>query len=187
MCLAFPTRCSDACVQQTQLALAVRVPIAAIVAYATATALGAVVCHYGRVMTSLIVTQMSVGRSLKAPANYSSGLIGRPRSMAGYSCHDFRIPERAGCWRCGVGGRAAGLHQRPKTELTRPPDGGDRMLLVPGDEPCRSARLRARCVLGACRLSSPGLLVPSWCLPSGVSQIQVSAAIAAECSPRAFA
>jgi len=76
MMMAFPTRLFRRLrSRKTQLALAVRVTIAAIVAYATATALGLLLPLWA-VLTSLIVTQMSVGRSLKATRDYMFGTIG---------------------------------------------------------------------------------------------------------------
>ena len=76
MMMAFPTRLFRRLrSRKTQLALAVRVTVAAIVAYATATALGLLLPLWA-VLTSLIVTQMSVGRSLKATRDYMFGTIG---------------------------------------------------------------------------------------------------------------
>ena len=60
---------------KTQLALAVRLAIAAVVAYAIARALHLMLPLWA-VLTSLIVTQMSVGRSLKATRDYMLGTIG---------------------------------------------------------------------------------------------------------------
>ncbi len=76
MMMAFPTRLFRRLrSRKTQLALAVRVTVAAIVAYAIATALGLLLPLWA-VLTSLIVTQMSVGRSLKATRDYMFGTIG---------------------------------------------------------------------------------------------------------------
>src|SRR5258707_8130479 len=61
--------------RRAQLALAFRVTVAAAGAYATATALGLLLPLWA-VLTSLIVTQMSVGRSLKATRDYMFGTIG---------------------------------------------------------------------------------------------------------------
>lgn len=61
--------------RRTQLALAVRVTAAAVAAYAIATALHLALPLWA-VLTSLIVTQMSVGRSLKATTDYMLGTIG---------------------------------------------------------------------------------------------------------------
>jgi hypothetical protein len=61
--------------RKPQLALAVRVTVAAIVAFAIATALKLMLPLWA-VLTSLIVTQMSVGRSLKATRDYMFGTIG---------------------------------------------------------------------------------------------------------------
>ena len=60
---------------RTQLALAIRVTVAAAAAYAIATALHLLLPLWA-VLTSLIVTQMSVGRSLKATRDYMIGTIG---------------------------------------------------------------------------------------------------------------
>lgn len=60
---------------KTQLALAVRLAIAAVAAYAIARALHLMLPLWA-VLTSLIVTQMSVGRSLKATRDYMLGTIG---------------------------------------------------------------------------------------------------------------
>jgi uncharacterized membrane protein YccC len=61
--------------RKTQLALAIRVTVAAAAAYAIATALHLLLPLWA-VLTSLIVTQMSVGRSLKATRDYMIGTIG---------------------------------------------------------------------------------------------------------------
>ena len=61
--------------RRTQLALAVRVTVAAVAAYAIAVALHLALPLWA-VLTSLIVTQMSVGRSLKATADYMLGTVG---------------------------------------------------------------------------------------------------------------
>ncbi len=58
-----------------QLALAVRVTVSAVVAFAIATALHLLLPLWA-VLTSLIVTQMSVGRSLKVSRDYMFGTIG---------------------------------------------------------------------------------------------------------------
>jgi hypothetical protein len=58
-----------------QLALAIRVTVAATIAYAVALALHLLLPLWA-VLTSLIVTQMSVGRSLKATRDYMLGTIG---------------------------------------------------------------------------------------------------------------
>jgi uncharacterized membrane protein YccC len=60
---------------KTQLALALRVTLAAAGAYAIATALHLMLPLWA-VLTSLIVTQMSVGRSLKATRDYMFGTVG---------------------------------------------------------------------------------------------------------------
>lgn len=61
--------------RRTQLALAIRVTVAAAAAYAVATALHLLLPLWA-VLTALIVTQMSVGRSLKATRDYMLGTIG---------------------------------------------------------------------------------------------------------------
>jgi uncharacterized membrane protein YccC len=61
--------------RKTQLALAVRLAIAAVAAYAIARALHLMLPLWA-VLTSLIVTQMSVGRSLKATRDYMLGTVG---------------------------------------------------------------------------------------------------------------
>jgi uncharacterized membrane protein YccC len=61
--------------RKTQLALAFRVTVAAVGAFAIATALHLRLPLWA-VLTSLIVTQMSVGRSLKATRDYMFGTIG---------------------------------------------------------------------------------------------------------------
>ena len=61
--------------RKAQLALAFRVTLAAAVAYAIATALHLMLPLWA-VLTSLIVTQMSVGRSLKATRDYMFGTVG---------------------------------------------------------------------------------------------------------------
>src|SRR6478736_4962694 len=61
--------------RRTQLALAIRVTVAAVVAYSIAVALHLTLPLWA-VLTSLIVTQMSVGRSLKATRDYMLGTIG---------------------------------------------------------------------------------------------------------------
>src|SRR5881392_535035 len=61
--------------RKTQLALAVRLAVAGVAAYAIAQALHLMLPLWA-VLTSLIVTQMSVGRSLKATRDYMLGTIG---------------------------------------------------------------------------------------------------------------
>lgn len=61
--------------RKAQLALAFRVTLAAAGAYAIATALHLMLPLWA-VLTSLIVTQMSVGRSLKATRDYMFGTVG---------------------------------------------------------------------------------------------------------------
>ena len=61
--------------RKTQLALAVRLAVAAVAAYAIASALHLMLPLWA-VLTSLIVTQMSVGRSLKATRDYMLGTVG---------------------------------------------------------------------------------------------------------------
>jgi uncharacterized membrane protein YccC len=61
--------------RRTQLGLAIRVTVAAAAAYAAATALHLLLPLWA-VLTSLIVTQMSVGRSLKATRDYMIGTVG---------------------------------------------------------------------------------------------------------------
>ena len=61
--------------RKTQLALAVRLAAAAVAAYAIARALHLMLPLWA-VLTSLIVTQMSVGRSLKATRDYMLGTVG---------------------------------------------------------------------------------------------------------------
>src|ERR1700716_3112951 len=61
--------------RKAQLALALRAPVAAAGAYAIATALHLLLPLWA-VLTSLIVTQMSVGRSLKATRDYMFGTVG---------------------------------------------------------------------------------------------------------------
>lgn len=61
--------------RKIQLALAIRITIAATAAYAVASALHLLLPLWA-VLTSLIVTQMSVGRSLKATRDYMLGTIG---------------------------------------------------------------------------------------------------------------
>jgi hypothetical protein len=61
--------------RKPQIALAIRVTVAATAAYAIASALHLLLPLWA-VLTSLIVTQMSVGRSLKATRDYMLGTIG---------------------------------------------------------------------------------------------------------------
>src|ERR1700755_794882 len=61
--------------RKTHRPLAVRLAAAAVAAYAIATALHLLLPLWA-VLTSLIVTQMSVGRSLKATRDYVLGTIG---------------------------------------------------------------------------------------------------------------
>src|SRR5437764_13271820 len=61
--------------RKTQLALAVRIAVAAVAAYAIARALHLALPLWA-VLTALIVTQMSVGRSLKATTDYMLGTVG---------------------------------------------------------------------------------------------------------------
>jgi uncharacterized membrane protein YccC len=61
--------------RKTQLSLAARLAVAAVAAYAIARALHLMLPLWA-VLTSLIVTQMSVGRSLKATRDYMLGTVG---------------------------------------------------------------------------------------------------------------
>ena len=61
--------------RKTQLALAIRIAVAAVAAYVISVALNLMLPLWA-VLTSLIVTQMSVGRSLKATRDYMLGTIG---------------------------------------------------------------------------------------------------------------
>src|SRR5882757_1744386 len=61
--------------RKTQLALAIRIAVAAVAAYMIAVALHLMLPLWA-VLTSLIVTQMSVGRSLKATRDYMFGTVG---------------------------------------------------------------------------------------------------------------
>ncbi len=61
--------------RKAQLALAIRITVAAVVAYAIATALHLMLPLWA-VLTSLIVSQMSVGRSLKTTRDYLLGTVG---------------------------------------------------------------------------------------------------------------
>src|SRR5712691_9540165 len=61
--------------RKAQLALALRVTVAAAGAFGIATALHLMLPLWA-VLTSLIVTQMSVGRSLKASRDYMLGTVG---------------------------------------------------------------------------------------------------------------
>ena len=61
--------------RKTQAALAIRIGVAAVAAYVIAAAFHLMVPLWA-VLTSLIVTQMSVGRSLKATRDYMLGTIG---------------------------------------------------------------------------------------------------------------
>jgi uncharacterized membrane protein YccC len=61
--------------RRTQMGLAIRVTVAATAAYVIATALHLLLPLWA-VLTSLIVTQMSVGRSLKATRDYMLGTVG---------------------------------------------------------------------------------------------------------------
>jgi uncharacterized membrane protein YccC len=61
--------------RKAQLALAIRVTVAAVGAFAFASALHLMLPLWA-VLTSLIVTQMSVGRSLKATRDYMLGTVG---------------------------------------------------------------------------------------------------------------
>jgi uncharacterized membrane protein YccC len=61
--------------RKTQLGLAIRVTVAATAAYALATALHLLLPLWA-VLTAIIVTQMSVGRSLKATRDYMLGTVG---------------------------------------------------------------------------------------------------------------
>ena len=60
---------------KTQLSLAIRLAVAAVAAYAIARALHLMLPLWA-VLTALIVTQMSVGRSLKATRDYMLGTVG---------------------------------------------------------------------------------------------------------------
>src|ERR1700712_3124730 len=61
--------------RKVQLSLAIRIAVAAVAAYAVAIALHLMLPLWA-VLTSLIVSQMSLGRSLKATRDYMLGTIG---------------------------------------------------------------------------------------------------------------
>src|SRR5258705_6214769 len=61
--------------RKPQLALAIRIAVAAVAAYVIAVALHLMLPLWA-VLTSLIVTKMSVGRSLKATCDYMLGTVG---------------------------------------------------------------------------------------------------------------
>ena len=73
--MAFVKRLSARPVTEAQLGLAIRVTVAAFAALAIATALHLMLPLWA-VLTALIVTQMSVGRSLKATRDYMFGTVG---------------------------------------------------------------------------------------------------------------
>src|ERR1700754_828330 len=74
--MAFPKQLLDRVrARKRQLALAVRTTVAASVAFAIATAFNLRLPLWA-VLTSIIVTQMSVGRSLKTTRDYMFGTIG---------------------------------------------------------------------------------------------------------------
>ena len=84
--------------RKTQLALAVRIAVAAVAAYAIAVALHLMLPLWA-VLTSLIVTQMSVGRSLKATRDYMLGTIGGAIYGGAIAVLIPHSGEGA-CWRC---------------------------------------------------------------------------------------
>src|SRR6266404_918351 len=100
--------------RKAQLALALRVTVAAVGAFAIASALHLVLPLWA-VLTSLIVTQMSVGRSLKATRDYMFSTLGGaiyggavavliPRSIAFSRSRSARSPGfwcRLSCCRRG--------------------------------------------------------------------------------------
>ena len=83
---------------RTQLALAVRIAVAAVAAYTIAVALHLMLPLWA-VLTSLIVTQMSVGRSLKATRDYMLGTVGGAIYGGAIA---VLIPHSGEgvCWRC---------------------------------------------------------------------------------------
>ena len=107
-----------AAARKAQLALAIRVTVAAAAAYAIATALHLMLPLWA-VLTSLIVTQMSVGRSLKATRDY---MLGTDRWRDLWRRHRgadpaFRRGGLAGA--AGAGGHAAGFHRGHQSQPER--------------------------------------------------------------------
>ena len=86
--------------RRVHLALAVRVTVAAIVALVAAQLLGLPLPLWA-VLTAMIVTQMSVGRSLKATGDYLVGTVGGA-IYGGAVADPHPARERAGaagrCW-----------------------------------------------------------------------------------------
>ena len=82
--------------RRVHLALSLRVTVAAILALVSAQLLGLRVPLWA-VMTAVIVTQMSVGRSLKATGDYLTGTLGG-RSMAEPSPSSSRTKASCRCW-----------------------------------------------------------------------------------------
>ena len=115
--------------RRTQLALAVRVTVAAVAAYAIAVALHLALPLWA-VLTSLIVTQMSVGRSLKATADYMLGTVGGA-VYGGAIAVLIRIPAKLACLGCGADGCAVGVHWFLNPTLTAATVTGVIVPLVP--------------------------------------------------------
>ena len=112
------------------------------------------------VLTSLIVTQMSVGRSLKATRDYMLGTVGGAIYGGAIA---VLIPHSGEGWiagAAGAGGCAAGVHRRHQSQPERRHGDGRDRAAGPGHEPRQSAGFRDRSRhRGHRRRASPGLLV----------------------------
>jgi uncharacterized membrane protein YccC len=119
--------------RKTQLALAVRLAVAAVAAYAIARALHLMLPLWA-VLTSLIVTQMSVGRSLKATRDYMLGTIGGAVYGGAIA---MLIPHsgEGGLLALLAGGGPDGFHRRDQSQPERRHGDGRDRVAGSGDEP----------------------------------------------------
>ncbi len=104
--------------RKAQLALAVRVTVAAFGALAAAMALHLLLPLWA-VLTALIVTQMSVGRSLKATRDYMLGTIGGAIYGGAIAVLIPHSGEGAAARFAGAGGGAVGLYRGHQSQPER--------------------------------------------------------------------
>ena len=129
--------------RKVELGLGVRVTVAALSALVIALACGLKLPLWA-VLTSLIVTQMSVGRSLKATRDYLIGTVGGAIYGGAVAVLVPHTGESALLAVLVIGGGAAGIHRRDQSK----PQCRDRhrhhRAAVAGHEPQQSAGLRDR-------------------------------------------
>ena len=162
--------------RKAQLALAIRVTVAASAAYAIASALHLLLPLWA-VLTSLIVTQMSVGRSLKATRDYMFGTIGGAIYGGAIAVLIPHSGEAALLALLVMAVAPLAFIAAINPSLNAATVTAVIVLLVPSHEPCQSADSTIDRVIEVAVGASPGFWSRSWCCRRArISQIQVSAA-----------